>query len=194
MRRAYGRRRTASRSPSTATQSARSQPRRVWICGAGCAMRGRAGFRTIRAIHPRRSCRRVGLAWSLNEKTVVRGGYGLFWSPWIYVSPGTTNYGQTGYTRETFVDQSSRLIPTASLDNPFPNGLLNPVGNTLGLLTGVGGRIDFVTQDRQSPYVQQYSIDVQRELRGNMAVSIGYIGSRGDNLGYGGAGAAFVNI
>jgi len=137
---------------------------------------------------------RVGLAWSLNEKTAVRGGYGLFWSPWIYISPGTVNYGQIGYTRETFVDQSSRLIPTAALDNPFPNGLLNPVGNTLGLLTGVGGQIDFVTQDRKSPYVQQYSADLQRELRGDVAVSIGYIGSRGDNLGYGGAGAAFVNI
>jgi len=137
---------------------------------------------------------RVGLAGTLNEKTVVRGGYGLFWSPWIYIGPGTVNYGQTGYTRETFVDQSSRLIPTASLDNPFPNGLLRPVGNTLGLLTGVGGQIDFVTQDRQSPYVQQYSADLQRELPGAMAVSIGYIGSRGDNLGYGGAGAAFVNI
>ena len=89
---------------------------------------------------------RVGVAWALNEKTVARGGYGLFWSPWIYVSPGTTNYGQTGYTRETFVDQSSPLIPTASLDNPFPNGLLKPVGNTLGLLTGVGGQIDFVSR------------------------------------------------
>jgi len=137
---------------------------------------------------------RVGVAWALNEKTVVRGGYGLFWSPWIYSSPGTISYGQTGYTRETFVDQSSRLIPTASLDNPFPNGLLKPVGNTLGLLTGVGGQIDFVSQDRQSPYVQQYSVDLQRELPGDMAVSIGYIGSRGDNLGYGADGVAFVNI
>jgi hypothetical protein len=42
--------------------------------------------------------------------------------------------------------------------------------------------------------VQQYSVDVQRELPGDTAVSIGYIGSRGDNLGYGGAGVAFVNI
>ncbi|HEV2984207.1 MAG TPA: TonB-dependent receptor [Vicinamibacterales bacterium] len=134
---------------------------------------------------------RVGTAWSLNDKTVVRGGYGLYWGPWLYSGPGTTSYGQIGYTQQTFVQEANNLIPTVTLDNPFPNGLLQPIGSSQGLLTGVGGQISFVDQNRKSPRVQQFSLDVQRELRGNMAVSITYMGTRGDNLDNGTAG---VNI
>ena len=133
---------------------------------------------------------RVGTAWSLSDRTVVRAGYGLFWSPWVYTGSGTTNWGQIGYTQTTFTDTSNALIPTSTLDNPFPNGLLTPVGNSQGLLTGVGGNVTFVDQDRQSPYVQQTSVDIQRQLPGNMVVTFGYVGARGDNLSYGGA----VNI
>ena len=44
----------------------------------------------------------------------------------------------------------------------------------------------FVDQNRKSPYVQQTSVDIQRQLPGNMVVAFGYVGARGDNLGYGG--------
>src|SRR5204862_7485046 len=127
---------------------------------------------------------RVGTAWSMNDRTVVRGGYGLFWGPWIYSGPGTTSYGQIGYTQQTFMAQD-RIVPTATLDNPFPNGLLQPIGNSLGLLTGVGGQIQYVNESRQSPRVQEYSIDIQRELPGKMAVSVTYLGTRGGNLSIG---------
>jgi hypothetical protein len=137
---------------------------------------------------------RAGFAWMLGERTVVRGGYGLFWSPWIYQAPGTANFGQIGYTQINEVLHSSDLVPTVSLDNPFPNGLAQPVGNSRGLLTGVGGPIDYVWQNRQSPHVQQYSVDVQRELSGSIAVSVGYVGARGDDLGYGGSSNDSVNI
>jgi hypothetical protein len=54
--------------------------------------------------------------------------------------------------------RAARDIPVLTR---FPNGLLQPNGNSLGLLTGVGSQIDFIDQNRQSPYVQQYSIDGQ---------------------------------
>src|SRR5262245_35791295 len=71
---------------------------------------------------------------------------------------------------------------------------MQPNGNSLGLLTGVGRQIDFVGQGRKSPYVQQFSLDVQRQIPGDMAVSLGYSGSRGNDLSYGGSSMAFVNI
>jgi hypothetical protein len=128
---------------------------------------------------------RVGTAWSIDDKTVVRAGYGLYWAPWLYSGPGTTNYGQIGYTQQTFVAQANNLIPTVSLDNPFPNGLQQPIGNSQGLLTGVGGQIQYVNESRLSPRVQEYSVDIQRELPGKMAVSLTYMGTRGDNLSSG---------
>jgi hypothetical protein len=50
--------------------------------------------------------------------------------------------------------------------------------------------VNFVDQNRQSPYVQQTAVDIQRQLPGNMMVAYGYVGARGDNLSYGGS----VNI
>ena len=93
---------------------------------------------------------RLGLAWSLNEKTVVRGGYGLFWAPFNYGS-----IAALGYQQVTNIDQSNNLTPTVTLSNPFPNGLLQPVGNAQGLLTGVGGPITFNSQDRHTERIQQ---------------------------------------
>src|SRR4029079_14547249 len=86
------------------------------------------------------------------------------------------------------------LTPFNTLSNPFPNGTTPPQGNSLGLLTGAGGDIDFVSQDSKPGYVQQCSIDVQRELPGNMAASIGYQGSRSERLSMGGTSDATINI
>ncbi len=129
---------------------------------------------------------RVGVVYSITPETVARAGYGLYWSPWMYPGSGTANWGQIGYTQTTFIDTSNTLVPTTRFDNPFPNGLLQPIGNSQGLVTGTGGNVTFVDQNRTSPYVQQYSVDVQRQLPGNMVVAVGYVGARGDKLGYGG--------
>ena len=69
-----------------------------------------------------------------------------------------------------------------------------PIGSSRGLLTGTGATIDFVDQNKGDPKVQQYSIDVQRELPGNMALTVGYIGATGRDLGYGGSNPIAINI
>jgi hypothetical protein len=136
---------------------------------------------------------RVGVVYALNEETVVRGGYGLFYAPWNYQSPNPTNYGQIGYNQTTFMSQG-QFRPTATLDNPFPGGTLAPFGNSRGLLTGVGSEIRFIDQEKGSPRIQQYSVDFQRELPGQMAVSVGYMGARGDNLNLGAESDGPLNI
>jgi hypothetical protein len=136
---------------------------------------------------------RVGAVYSIDNKTVVRGGYGLFWAPWNYPSPNNTNYGQLGFTGVSTLQQNT-LVPISSIDNPFPGGLAQPVGSSLGLLAGVGGNIDYVDQNKKSSRVQQYSVDLQRELPGNIAVSAGYTGAKGDFLSFGGTSDAVINI
>ena len=66
-----------------------------------------------------------------------------------------------------------------TLSNPFPNGVVQPSGNSLGLLTGTGGDIYFVDPNRGAPRVQQYSADFQRELPGGISLSLGYTGLTG---------------
>ena len=83
---------------------------------------------------------RVGAAYSFTSRTVLRGGYGIFWAPYNYPIPNTTNsnYGQVGFTQNTVSVPQTTLIPTVTLDNPFPNGVVQPTGSRLGAQTGVG--------------------------------------------------------
>jgi trimeric autotransporter adhesin len=135
---------------------------------------------------------RAGAVFTLDDKTVVRSGYGVFWSPWNYPAAGTTGWGQIGYSATTLLQQPQG-VPTISLSDPFPNGLVTPTGNSRGLLTGTGGDIYFVDPDKGAPRVQQFSADVQRELPGNTNVSIGYTGARGEDLSWGGSNSGSTN-
>jgi hypothetical protein len=137
---------------------------------------------------------RVGIAHSFNRKTLVRAGYGMYWAPWNYQSVGAANYGQIGYSQQTFTTGQNQFRPTISLTNPFPNGVSQPVGNALGALAGVGGQIEFIDQDKKAPWVQQYSVDFSRELPGAMAIGFEYSGATGRDLGLGGSNDGIVNI
>ena len=139
---------------------------------------------------------RGGFAYSLTDKTVLRGGYGFFWVPTVAAGTGESAIGSRGYSASTTMLTSADggLTPLNTLSNPFPNGTTPPQGNSLGMLTGAGGDIDFISQDSKPGYVQQYSFDVQRELPGDMALTIGYQGSRSERLSMGGTSDATVNI
>ena len=137
---------------------------------------------------------RVGAVFSIDDKTVLRGGWGLYYSPWNYPAAGTTGWGQIGYSATTNVSQPSTTVPTTTMSNPFPTGLVQPTGNTLGLMTGAGGDVYFIDPNKGAPRVQQYSFDLQRELPGGMSISVGYTGLTGSNMSWGGSGNALINI
>src|SRR5262249_4567932 len=94
---------------------------------------------------------RGGAVYSINEKTVIRGGWGLYYSPWNYPAAGTTGWGQIGYSATTPVPQPTSGVPTVTMSNPFPTGLQPPTGNSLGLLTGTGGDVFFVDPTKGAP-------------------------------------------
>jgi hypothetical protein len=131
----------------------------------------------------------------MGPRAVLRGGYGMFWAPWNYQFPGTTNYGNIGYSSQpTMIPNDAAGVPTTLFRNPFPNGLTQPTGNSLGVLTGVGGNIDVIDQNKKAPYVQQVNADFQYQLTDSVAVSVGYAHARGDDLGLGGTNDAVINI
>ncbi len=132
---------------------------------------------------------RFGLAYQMAPKTVLRAGYGVFFAPQFALgSPiATVGYNQTtAYNAST----DSNATPAGSLSNPFPNGILQPVGNSLGTSTGLGQSFSFVDPNARSPYVQQFSLDVQRELPFGIATEVAYVGSRSKHLTL---GAASIN-
>lgn len=130
---------------------------------------------------------RVGFAFALNDKTTIRGGYGIFYAPPIF-NFTIAGLGALGFSA------ISTVSPGATLSNPFPNGLNKPIGNSLGLLTNVGDVVHFVDQNRKPAYVQQFSVDVQRELPYGITATLSYNGSKGTKLQIGGINDSTFNI
>ena len=124
---------------------------------------------------------RVGFAYQLTPKTVLRGGWGMFYAPTIFSTDGSIAPGYTQTT--TYVASTNgNSTPANSLTNPFPTGVLQPVGNTLGASTAIGSTFNYLDQNRSAGLVHQFSFDVQQELPFNIALEVGYIGSRSFHL------------
>ena len=124
---------------------------------------------------------RFGVAYQLNSKTVLRAGYGVFFAPqYALGSPiATVGYNQT----TTYIaSTNNNVTPDHSLTNPFPTGIIQPVGNTLGTSTGIGQSFTLVDPHARSPYVEQFSVDVQRELPFGIAAEVGFVGSKSSHL------------
>jgi hypothetical protein len=123
---------------------------------------------------------RAGFAYAINSKTSVRGGYGLFWAPFSF-----NLYAPVGYTQSTpyVASTDGNATPANSLSNPFPNGVLLPVGNSAGGFAGIGGQnITVFDANARSTRVHQYSLDIQRELPANFTIIAGYSGSATHDL------------
>ena len=125
---------------------------------------------------------RVGLAYQIAPKTVLRSGYGIF-------------YDQTGIDRQDVnqggFSQATNIVPTldngltfrATLSNPFPDGLQIPPGASGGLTTFLGRGVSFFPDRVVNPYMQRWSLSLQHELPGRMLTQVSYVGNRGAKLG-----------
>ncbi|NWG14292.1 MAG: TonB-dependent receptor [Acidobacteria bacterium] len=116
---------------------------------------------------------RVGMAYKVTEKMVLRGGYGLY-----YLGQRATG-GTNGYAQSTPIVASTEFgKPGALLYNPFPARLLEPIGNALGTSTDLGLGISFNYLNRSIPYAHTFSIDFERELSWNLVLDVAYVGNR----------------
>ncbi|MEO7143559.1 MAG: carboxypeptidase regulatory-like domain-containing protein, partial [Bryobacteraceae bacterium] len=126
---------------------------------------------------------RFGFAYRLGQKTVVRGGGGIFYSNNWGVGTGSATFGSSGFIANTSIVTSlDTVTPIAFLDNPFPNGLVQPTGSKLGPATLLGQSIDFYDRGNRTPYSGQWHLSIQRELPKGTLLEVGYTGSRGLKL------------
>ncbi|PWU07877.1 MAG: hypothetical protein C5B51_08835 [Terriglobia bacterium] len=136
---------------------------------------------------------RAGAAYQVNSKTTVRAGWGMFYAPTIFNNDASI---APGYTQSTtyVASNDGNATPANSLSNPFPNGILQPAGNSLGALTAIGSTFNYLDQNRTAGIVHQFSADIQRELPFGIALELGYIGSRSRHLQPAPTGNGNMNI
>ncbi|HEY1806192.1 MAG TPA: TonB-dependent receptor [Terracidiphilus sp.] len=119
---------------------------------------------------------RLGAAWQLRPNTVVRAGFGI-----IFFNTIESPYS-TGYSQATSYNNYTTSAPLNSLTTPFPTGVVLPTGSTLGLKTGLGQNINFNDQRHVQPRAAEYTLNIQQQLPFNIALQVGYVGSRPTRL------------
>lgn len=135
---------------------------------------------------------RFGFAYLLTKKTVIRGGYGIYYDQSRSGANGLLSYGSQGFNQYTSVVSTylnDGATPYLHLNNPFPNGLIQPPGSSLGLLNDVGyaaiGPLRTAVAAR-TPYEQSWSFGIQRELGANTVLDVEYVGKKGTHLYFAG--------
>ena len=136
---------------------------------------------------------RFGLAFQFAPKMVLRGGYGIYYGQSRSGVTGVVPYGSQGFNQYTNVIntyQNDGAIPYLHLSNPYPNGLTQPAGSSLGLLNDIGYGANGPLRTASAnltPYDQSWSLGVERELRGNIVINAEYIGKKGTHLPFSGS-------
>ena len=122
---------------------------------------------------------RIGFAYQIKGKTVLRGGWAIYTVPFLM-----DGVNQSGFS------QSTNIVPTldngltfrADLFDPFPDGVDDPPGTRLGLATLIGRDLDFVPTHRQNGQAQRWELNIEREFPGQCLVEASYVGNRGYDL------------
>jgi hypothetical protein len=134
---------------------------------------------------------RVGFAYSLDSKTVLRGGYGLFWMP-IDANWATNPLNDPVNSIQTdYVGNNGNLsVPTNTITTPWIN-FVQPPGRTASKYAGISqAAVDlegnanptFDIPSYSYGYMQQWNIDVQRTLWGGWFADVAYAANKGTHL------------
>jgi hypothetical protein len=126
---------------------------------------------------------RIGFAYALTPKVVMRGGYGLYYSRNFYNGNGP----DPGYsTSSAWTSSADGVHVITPLAGAFQSGLVPVTGNALGGLTSVGQSPSVVNPHRPDPITQQFSFGFQYAFSPNDVLDINYVGSRGRRITLGG--------
>lgn len=129
---------------------------------------------------------RVGLAYKLNEKTVIRAGGAIFYAPLGGGGFNVVTAAMAGLTETPFIASLNNGIsptPGTTLGNPFPSGIVPATDAYLGPLTGFGQQsIPVRLRDIRQPKLGQWNLNVQRELPGGITLEAAYAGATGIGL------------
>ena len=136
---------------------------------------------------------RLGIAWQLHPKTVLRAGAGLYWD----ALPARSQYAQNDLEAEVWPDAVAFAVANANLDGNFSatnstgpvqflSDLQGHFPTTLPTTTpwGIGGFSD--DPRYKDPWALQYHLELQQELTANTMFSVAYVGSQDGRLPWSG--------
>jgi hypothetical protein len=121
---------------------------------------------------------RVGIAYSVTSKTVVRAAYGIFSDGFGATGQNEeSNHGNWPFSFSQTLGSLNTGLPTAFIANPFP-GPPVPTDIPEGLAQGM----NFYTATSRTGYVHEWNFSVQRQLAPSLMIELSYVGSHGLKL------------
>src|SRR5207253_2152242 len=130
---------------------------------------------------------RFGISYALNQKTVIRGGFGIFMAP--HQSEIQTLGLQQGFAGTTpfIATNNNGLTFVANLTSPFPSGAAASPGASQGLLTSTGiavGTSDApaLPIDRKNSKFARVIFGIQKELPAHFVLEANYVLARGYDM------------
>jgi Carboxypeptidase regulatory-like domain/TonB dependent receptor len=149
---------------------------------------------------------RLGFAYQINDKTVLRGGWGMFYDTNNVLNDGL-NQGQFNRGTGTTItnDNGWSFLGTnitspecradlancqTILSNPFPvrfdgTRFDTPTGNQLGLMSLQGRGITYIDRDWKRSRQHRFRLGIQRQIGSTLAIEVAYLGSRTDQISVG---------
>ena len=126
---------------------------------------------------------RVGLAFQLNNKTVIRAAGAIVYADFVGVNAAATDLGNGGFISNLLTLGAPNAIPNTppvggSWNNPFAGGIVEPGPTTDWTGTALRGDV----RNRASPYMSSYSLSIQRMLTPTMLLEAGFNGSEVTHL------------
>lgn len=121
---------------------------------------------------------RIGFAYSPLPKTVVRGGYGIFYTLFErFGSENQLSLNPPYLINNTPAVASNATAPVFFLRDGFPATFLDPAALNLKLV-----RIRAVNPNLPTPSVQQWSFGAQQELSSGLTAEVNYVGTKSTHL------------
>lgn len=132
-------------------------------------------------------CPRIGFAYRVQSKTVLRGGFGIFKTLWYGGLDDNTGFVIYQPILASLDGITPNPTPT-TFNNPMPNGQVSPPGSSLGLLSALGTGIGPNDQSTKPYSYARWSLGFQRELTPTTIAEINYVGSTTFHLPFEGQG------
>ena len=123
---------------------------------------------------------RFGFAYRVRNTTVVRAGYGVFYSA-QWISAYDVNVYPGWNTNSDWVATIDGLVPENYFSNPFPQGFNLPKRDR-NPLTNVGTAISGSTRGERVGYAQQWNFSIQQQFGGSLLVEAAYWGNKGTKM------------
>jgi hypothetical protein len=127
---------------------------------------------------------RLGLAYRLNDKTVIRAAYSRFYDEWADITQLSQNFGGNWPAVNTIQNNGlNAAIPTVTAADPLQFGSGGTIVYPINDFSQVSQWM--VDPNFQTPVFDQWNAGIQRELPGNMTLDANYVGSNGRHEDWG---------